>query len=51
MDRIYVDNQFAYVKSNDNETYDKLCSYLSESSQLPSFAKAGVKRWKKRRKY
>jgi rare lipoprotein A len=34
MDRIYVDNQFAYVKSNDNDTYDKLYNYLSESLQL-----------------
>ncbi len=47
MDRIYVDNQFAYVKSNDNKTYDKLCSYLSESSQLASFARAGVRKVEK----
>jgi len=47
MDRIYVDNQFAYVKTNDNDTYDKLYSYLSESLQLASFAKAEVKKIEK----
>ena len=34
MDRIFVDNQFAYVKSNDLDTYDKLYIYLSENNQL-----------------
>lgn len=40
MDRVYVDHQFAYVKSNDDDTYDKLYSYLSESQQLAKYAKA-----------
>lgn len=39
MDRIYVDNQFAYVKSNDNDTYDKLYTYLSETLQMTSHSK------------
>ena len=47
MDRIYVDNQFAYVKTDDNDTYDKLYSYLSESLQLASFTKAEVKKIEK----
>jgi len=44
MDRIFVDNQFAYVKSNDNDTYDKLYNYLSESLQLASYTKAKVQK-------
>jgi rare lipoprotein A len=43
MDKIYVDHQFAYVKSNDNETYDKLYSYLSENNQLVSQTKIETK--------
>ena len=40
MDRIYVDHQFAYVKSNDDDTYDKLYTYLSESQQLAKYSKS-----------
>jgi rare lipoprotein A len=40
MDRVFVDHQFAYVKSNDDDTYDKLYTYLSESQQLAKYAKA-----------
>lgn len=43
MDRIFVDNQFAYVKSNDLDTYDKLYSYLSENNQLIIHANAPKK--------
>lgn len=39
MERIFVDKQFAYVKTNDNETYEKLYSYLSESDQLVTHMK------------
>lgn len=40
MDRVYVDHQFAYIKSNDDDTYDKLYTYLSESQQLAKYTKA-----------
>lgn len=39
MDKIFIDNQFAYIKSNDNDTYDKIYDYLSENLQLASYMK------------
>jgi len=47
MDRIFIDNQFAYVKSNDNDTYDRLYSYLEESLQLATFTKKELKKEQK----
>jgi len=47
MDRIYVDHQFAYVKSNDNDTYDKLYTYLSESQQLTQHTKSETQKEEK----
>lgn len=40
MDRIFVDHQFAYIKSNDDGTFEKLYDYLKESMQLVTHSKS-----------
>lgn len=34
MERIYVDNQFAYIRNSDDKTFEKLYTYLTETLQM-----------------